>query len=188
MKKNPIQTTVWADGDRPIAQQVAQACSAFIVGKDLTTGWLHAVWSYRGLSLCTRWWAPQSKLCCSSSKGDYKEGDKIEDESNGFTYPLWLMKWSTQRPMMQRVAMVAMVTLELTVLMKWACRWQRQYQRLLMIRYWKPTLWSKMAYQKLPWSTWSCLVAKTAREGIEIVAQDLGWKGSAEGEYYRRSR
>ena len=58
---------------------------------------------------------------------DYKEGDKIEDESNGFTYPHLTHEWRyTATYDAAQVAMVAMVTLELTVLMKWACRWQRR--------------------------------------------------------------
>ena len=69
-----------------IPVQVAQACSAFIVGKELTTD---------GSMLFGRTedypYAPDggrhNKTYEVVPAKDYKDGDMLEDESNGFAYP-----------------------------------------------------------------------------------------------------
>ena len=100
--------------------QVAQACSAFIVGKDLTTDGSMLYGRTEDYPYAPDGGRHNQNFVVVPAK-DYKEGDKIEDESNGFAYP-HLTHEMKYRPMMLRVVMVATETSELMVLMKWACR------------------------------------------------------------------
>ena len=63
--------------------QVAQACSAFIVGKDLTTDGSMLYGRTEDYPYAPDGGRHNQNFVVVPAK-DYKEGDKIEDESNGF--------------------------------------------------------------------------------------------------------
>ena len=66
--------------------QAVQACCGFIIGRQLTKDGDHSLWSDRRLPLLSKWWKAQQNFVVVDAK-NYKEGDQLEDESNGFTYP-----------------------------------------------------------------------------------------------------
>ena len=101
--------------------QVAQACSAFIVGKELTTDGSMLYGRTEDYPYAPDGGRHNQNFVVVPAK-DYKEGDKIEDESNGFTYPHLTheMKYTATYDAARGDGSNG--TLELTVLMKWACR------------------------------------------------------------------
>ena len=66
--------------------QVAQACSAFIVGKDLTADGSTLFGRTEDYPYAPDGGRHNQNYVVVPAK-NYKDGDKIEDESNGFTYP-----------------------------------------------------------------------------------------------------
>lgn len=66
--------------------QVVQACSAFIVGKELTTDGSMLYGRTEDYPYSPDGGRHNQNFVVVPAK-DYKEGDRIEDESNGFTYP-----------------------------------------------------------------------------------------------------
>ena len=153
---------------------VAQACSAFIVGKDLTAD---------GSTLFGRTedypYAPdggrhnQNYVVVPAKT--YKDGDKIEDESNGFTYPhlanemKYTAVYDSDRDNGSNGNFAAHGFNELGVAMTATV---------------SATPNDKLVKDGLPEASLVDLAlprAKTAREVIETVAKVLDEKGSAEG-------
>ena len=160
--------------------QVAQACSAFIVGKDLTAD---------GSTLFGRTedypYAPdggrhnQNYVVVPAKT--YKDGDKIEDESNGFTYPhlanemKYTAVYDSDRDNGSNGNFAAHGFNELGVAMT-ATVSATPNDKVLKE--------DPLVKDGLPEASLVDLAlprAKTAREVIETVAKDLDEKGSAEG-------
>lgn len=160
--------------------QVAQACSAFIVGKDLTAD---------GSTLFGRTedypYAPdggrhnQNYVVVPAKT--YKDGDKIEDESNGFTYPhlanemKYTAVYDSDRDNGSNGNFAAHGFNELGVAMT-ATVSATPNDKVLKE--------DPLVKDGLPEASLVDLAlprAKTAREVIEIVAKVLDEKGSAEG-------
>ena len=160
--------------------QVAQACSAFIVGKDLTTDGSMLYGRTEDYPYAPDGGRHNQNFVVVPAK-DYKEGDKIEDESNGFTYPHLTheMKYTATYDAARGdgsngnfgahgfnevgVSMTATVS-------------ATPHDKILKA--------DPLVKDGLPEASMIDLVlprAKTAREGIEIVAKTLDEKGSAEG-------
>ncbi len=65
-------------------RSAVQACCGFIIGQPID----HKggpLWSDRRLPLLSKWWKAQQNFVVVDAK-NYKEGDQLEDESNGFTH------------------------------------------------------------------------------------------------------
>lgn len=160
--------------------QVAQACSAFIVGKDLTADGSTLYGRTEDYPYPPDGGRHNQNYVVVPAK-TYKDGDKIEDESNGFTYPHLAneMKYTATYDAARGdgsngnfgahgfnevgVSMSATVT-------------ATPNDKVLKE--------DPLVKDGLPEASMIDLVlprAKTAREGIEIVAKTLDEKGSAEG-------
>ena len=160
--------------------QVAQACSGFIVGKGLTSDGSVLYGRTEDYPYPPDGGRHNQNYVVVPAK-TYKEGDKIQDESNGFTYPHLAneMKYTATYDSARGdgsngnfgahgfneagVSMTATVS-------------ATPHDKILEA--------DPLVKDGLPEASMIDLVlprAKTAREGIEIVAKTLDEKGSAEG-------
>ena len=160
--------------------QVAQACSAFIVGKDLTTDGSMLYGRTEDYPYAPDGGRHNQNFVVVPAK-DYKEGDKIEDESNGFTYPhlshemKYTATYDAARGDGSNGNFGAHGFNEVGVSMT-ATVSATPHDKILKA--------DPLVKDGLPEASMIDLVlprAKTAREGIEIVAKTLDEKGSAEG-------
>ncbi|MGT2847125.1 C69 family dipeptidase [Streptococcus massiliensis] len=180
MKKNNIRRIIMAAAVVSILPlQGVEACSSFIIGKNLTTDGSVLYGRTEDYPFLPQPGAHNKNYIVTEAK-DYKEGDKIEDKSNGFTYPHLKHEFKyTSVPDASRDTDEGVygahgqnehgVTMTATTSAV-------PHEKILEV--------DPLVKDGLAESSFVDTIlprVKTAREGIELVAKIIDEKGSAEG-------
>ena len=81
-----VKTLIGSDDTFTPTNSSCSSLLRFYHWSPIDQGWDHSLWSDRRLPLLSKWWKAQQNFVVVDAK-NYKEGDQLEDESNGFTYP-----------------------------------------------------------------------------------------------------
>ena len=81
-----VKTLIGSDDTLTPTDSSCSSLLRFYHWSPIDQGWDHSLWSDRRLPLLSKWWKAQQNFVVVDAK-NYKEGDQLEDESNGFTYP-----------------------------------------------------------------------------------------------------